>query len=117
MGQFTADLVSANRFLFGEFGETVKIRRFSGSGTSRTHADTSLSAIVTEYEPKELVGSIQQGDRKVGILANDALISLLPVTLEDGCVVRGKKLSIISIDDNTNRDGDTLLTLDLQVRG
>lgn len=100
----------------GMVGENIAVRRFSGSGPSRTHADTSVRGRVTGYEPKELVGSIQQGDRKVICLV-DTLGSVLPVTTGDALMIRGKQLAIITVDDNTRRVSGTLIALEIQARG
>jgi hypothetical protein len=57
-----------------------------------------------------------QGDRRVIALV-DTLSSILPVTISDKCVVRGKELAIKAVDDNTRRIGGTLIALELQVGG
>jgi hypothetical protein len=97
-------------------GEAVYVRRYSGTGGSRTHVDTQSKGRVTGYAPHEIVGSIQGGDRKVIVLAA-SLASILPVTPADRLVVRGRELSIIAVDDNTRRVAGTLVALELQVRG
>lgn len=97
-------------------GETIAIRRFSGTGPSRTSSDTSVQARVIDFTPEELVGNIVQGDRKVICLV-DTLSSLLPITTKDGVVIRGKELAIKAIDDNARRVGGTLIALELRVGG
>jgi hypothetical protein len=68
------------------------------------------------YQPQELVGAVTQGDQRVIVYADDAL-ELLPITKNDKLVVRGKELAILAIDGNTRRVGETLIALELQVRG
>jgi hypothetical protein len=100
-------------------GETVLIRRYSGSGSSRTATDVSVRARVVSYDPKELVGGIQQGDAKVIALAEDLDGSAitLPLVKSDKCVVRGRELNIQGSDDNTRRIQGVLVAYELQVRG
>lgn len=100
-------------------GETIYVRRFSGSGPSRTHADTAATARVTGYDPHELIGSIVQGDRKVIMLAKDLTDAgfSLPVVKSDQLIVRGKPLAIQAVDDSTRRVAGTLIAIEIQVRG
>jgi hypothetical protein len=100
-------------------GETVQIRRYTGTGSNRPRFDVSVRARVAGYEPQQLVGSIQQGDRKVIVLAEDLINSgfALPVTTNDKVVARGKELAILGVDDNTRRVDGVLIAIDLQVRG
>lgn len=101
---------------FDRVGEDIAIRRYSGTGQSRTFADTTTRARVTGYEPKELVGTVQQGDRKL-IALPTPLASILPLTTADKVVVRGKELAVVAVDDSTRRVGGTLIALEIQVRG
>lgn len=100
--------------------ETISIRRYSGSGASRTSADaTNCRARVMGYEPHELVGTVLQGDRKIILYADDVSDNglTLPLTTNDKVVVRGKELAIIRVDDSTRRIGDELIAYELQARG
>jgi hypothetical protein len=100
-------------------GETVLIRRYTGSGTNRPRFDVSVRGRVNGYEPSQLIGSITQGDRRVLILQEDLIKAqfALPITSSDKCVVRGRELAIQAADDNTHRDGTELIAWELQVRG
>ncbi len=97
-----------------EVGEDTFIRRYSGS--PRTPTDYPARARVVGYSPKDIVGNIQQGDRRVIMLVS-SLASILPVTTSDKVVVRGKEITIVAVDDNTRRVGGILIALELQVRG
>lgn len=102
-------------------GEDIVIRRYSGpAGPDRPYTDTVARARVTGYQPRDLVGGIVQGDRRVIVLV-DTLGALLPIVpgrdSDDRAVVRGKELTILAVDDSTRRIGGTLIALELQVRG
>lgn len=105
-----------------EVGEDIIIRRYSGPAGpgGRSKTDVVARARVVGYQPRELVGGIVQGDRKVIVLV-DALGDLLPLvdgaSSNDKVVVRGDELGIIAVDDSTRRIGGTLIALELQVRG
>lgn len=100
-------------------GETILIRRYTGSGTSRPRFDAQVRARVMDFEPRELVGSIVQGDRKLIVLAEDLVTAQVPLDLRKGdkVVVRGKELNIEAADDNTRRVQGVLVAYELQVRG
>jgi hypothetical protein len=100
-------------------GETVLIRRYTGTGAGRPVFDVAVRARVTGYEPDELVGSIRHGDRKLIVLAEDLIAGglALPVTDDDKAVVRGQELAIMAPDDSTRRLGGELIAYELTVRG
>lgn len=102
-----------------EVGESIDIRRYSGSGLGRTYVDTPVMARVTGYSPEELVGTIQQGDRNIVVLVEDLVNGgfVLPVTANDKVVLRGRELAIMSVDDSTRRVAGMLIALELQARG
>ena len=113
------------RFLL-KVGEDIVIRRYTGTGTPRPKVEATIRARVMGYEPKELVGSIVQGDRKIIALVDPsaavpagmvALSALLPLTTNDKAVVRGKELAIKAVDDNTRRIAGTLIALEIQAAG
>lgn len=101
---------------FARVGEDIAVRRFSGSGPSRTHVDTTVRARVVGYAPHELIGSVVQGDRKVICLV-DTLSGLLPITTGDALYIRGRQVAIKAVDDNTRRVGGTLIALEIQAAG
>jgi hypothetical protein len=113
----TADeALASHRAFINEVGETITIRRFTGSGAPRPKTDTTTKARVVGYRPEEMLAPITQGDRKVIALVDD-LSAILPVVLTDKVVIRGKELAIKAIDDNTRRIGGTLIALELTVGG
>lgn len=105
------------RRIMNDVGETVYIRRYTGSGATRTPVDTACKAWVTGYDPKEIVGNIQQGDRKLIVLAADLSSFSLPIRKGDKVVVRTVELSIEGFDDSTRRVAGELVAIELQVRG
>jgi hypothetical protein len=100
-------------------GETILIRRYTGTGTSRPRFDASVRARVVDFEPHELVGAIVQGDRKLIVLAEDMIAAQIPLDLRKGdkAVVRGRELNIEAADDSTRRIAGVLIAYELQVRG
>ena len=116
----TPDSIKASyRRMMNAVGETVTIRRYTGSGANRPRFDVEVMARVTEYDPRELVGAIVQGDRKLIILAEDMIAAQVPPDIRKGdkAVVRGKELNIEAADDNTRRVQGVLIAYELQVRG
>lgn len=111
-----ATAIAQHKAAITQVGETVYVRRFTGTGTPRSHTDTATHARVMGYQPSQLIGPIVQGDRRVIALV-DTLSSVLPVTTNDRLVVRGKECVIKAVDDNTRRIGGTLVALELQVAG
>jgi hypothetical protein len=100
-------------------GEYISVRRYTGTGLSLTHIDRPCLARVTGYLANELVGGINQGDRKVIVLAEDLegeSPNFFP-TQRDKILVRGSELQIISVNDSTRRIGSTLIAYEIQARG
>lgn len=61
-------------------GQSVTLRRYAGLGAQRAALNSSvLRAVVTGYQPEELIGGMQQGDRRVLLLAEDvAGLTIVP---------------------------------------
>jgi len=100
-------------------GETITIRRFTGTGVGRVASDTDVRARVTGYDYRELVGTIQQGDRKVIVLYEDLIGAgfAVPVLPTDKIVLRGTMISIVTVDDSTRRLQGELMAYEIQARG
>ncbi len=98
---------------------TVVVRRYTGTGENAPFFDVSVGARVVGYEPHELLGLIQQGDRRVIMLAEDLSDAQFPLPLRKGdkVLVRGRELNIEAVDDNTRRVQGVLVAYELQVRG
>ena len=116
---------SAYRRALGQF-EQVVIRRYTGAGANRPKFETTVLARVLDYVPSELIGTIQQGDRRLIVLADDVTMPTtdsppqtltLPITSTDKIVLRGKELQIIAVDDSTRRVKGVLIALEIQARG
>jgi hypothetical protein len=71
-------------------------------------------ARVTGYDPEELVGDIEQGDRRIILLA-DAL-PFEPAE-DDRILVRGTPLNIEDVDDSTRRINGELIAYEIRARG
>lgn len=98
------------------FGEDVLIRRFTGSGNPRPKTDVGARAWVAGYQPQELIGPIVFGDIKVTVTV-ETLAAVLPVTINDKVVIRGKELAIKSVDDYTHRENGSLVALEIRAGG
>lgn len=105
-------------------GETVLLRRMTGT-TQQSPVDAEVTARVTGYGPQELVGAIQQGDRKVIVLAADLEGRGWPVPpkkldriiLRPGADGAGETLTVQAVDDSTRRVGGVLIAYEIQARG
>lgn len=111
-----AESLASHRAFMAELGETVTVRRYSGTGPGRPHVDTAAQARVTGYTPQDLVGTIVQGDRKL-IMLVDTLAAVLPLSTTDKLVIRGREVRIKAVDDNTRRIAGVLIALEIQAEG
>lgn len=107
------------RRMLDQVGEPITLRRYTGTGASRPYFDAPVQARVTEFEAHELVGGIQQGDRKLIVLAQDLFDAQWPAPpkKDDKAVVRGKVLNIEAVDDSTRRVATVLVAYEIVVRG
>ena len=98
--------------------ETIIVRRYTGSGTSRPKFDVPVRGRAIGYDAKELIGGIVQGDQKVIVLVEDLIAKgmTLPLTTSDKAVVNGKEIAIMAPTPRKALDG-TLVAYELQCRG
>jgi hypothetical protein len=95
-------------------GEEITVRRLSPL------TNITARAFVTGYLPEELVGGVNQGDRKVIVSAEDLEAKGFPLPLKPGVdkvMVRGRLMSIEDVDDSTLRVAGELIAYRLRVRG
>lgn len=102
----------------GEF-ETIKIRRFTGTGPNRPVFEVDVRARVTGYAPNEMVAGIAQADRKAIVLHDDLIGTglALPLTNSDFAIVQGKQHAIRVPDNATRRVGGQTIAYELQIVG
>lgn len=114
-----AEVTDAYRRALAVAGEVVTVRRYVGTGASRPIVEAEVAARVTGYGASELAGNIQQGDRKVLVLADDLVRRQFPGPLKAGdkVVVGGRELTIVFPDDQTRRVAGVLVAYELQARG
>lgn len=101
-------------------GKTILVRRYTGAGPNRPKYDVPVRARVMGYMPHQLIGGIQQGDRKVILLAEDldAAGFAGPITTNDRIVVdNDPEMKIIAPDKATRECQGVLIAYELQVRG
>lgn len=97
-------------------GETIIVRRYTGTGENPPYTEAAALARVAGYDSDELVGGIVEGDRKIIVLGED-IASLLPLTNADHVIVRGRELAVIAVDDSTRRTAGVLIAVELRARG
>lgn len=114
------------RMMLDNTGEDIIVRRYTGTGTNRPKIDVPVRARVTGFAPRELTGTIQQGDRFIVLLAEDVTVPTtdsppqtltLPLSASDKVVVRGKELQVLAADDSTRRVQGVLIAIEIQARG
>lgn len=106
-----ADQIAGSyRRAFAEVGEDVTLVR----GDQRC----TVKARVTGFDPAELVGAVQQGDRKVIMPAEPFAKGARPLPAEGVIlIVGGKPHRIQAVDDSTRRVAGVLVAYELVVRG
>lgn len=102
------------REMITDVGQDVAIRRYVGTGPSRTSSDVSTKAYVRSYRSDELIGSIAQGDQ-VAITLVEALTAILPVTTSDFLVVNGREYAIKNPMKRVM--SGTLIALEIHAKG
>lgn len=111
------DRVRANyRKAMDRAGETILLRRQSPSGPQ----DYPVRARIVGYTAEEIAAGVQQGARKVIVLAEDIEKSGFPSPIKiraDAVIARGLSMMIQSVDDSTRRVGTTFIAYEMQVIG
>jgi len=99
-------------------GEEITVRRIVPNDDP---IQATVRAIVTGYDPDELVSGINQGDRKVILSYEDLVAKSFPVPLKEGStdrvIVRGRAMMIAAIDDSTHRVAGTLNAIQIRATG
>ena len=126
------ELLAHYRTKITKSGQWIAIRRYSGpAGIDRPFTDTVTRAYVRDYDLKDLVGTITQGDRAAVALV-DTLGAILPVldtdrlvtgfeiingvvTLVGGKVVNGEESTIKNV--KKRQIGETLIALEIHASG
>lgn len=95
--------------------DTVVLSRFGVDGTFGP-----IRARVTNFLPDDVVFDVQQGDRKVILLADDVAGSGFPLPFlpeVDRVDWNGSLLAVKAVDDATRRVGGVTIAYELQVAG
>lgn len=94
-------------------GETVVVRRL----TNQIPFDVTLKAVVRGYGPDELVGGIQQGDKRVILSQVDMEKTqwCWPVKVQDRVIIEGRSTVVQAVDKR--KIGEDAAMYVLQVRG
>ena len=122
-------ITTLDRFLEAN-GETITLRRVVGSST-QTNVDVTVRAAVGGYQPKELVGSILQGDSRVIMSSSEITAASWPVgsagysatypgdqrvPLKNDRVIVSNKTMMVIAANPISIHGE-LVRIELQVRG
>jgi hypothetical protein len=97
----------------------VTLSRF---GARRSANSARSCARIATYLPQELTGNMQEGDRKVIVLADD-IAGVRPSLCRSGrsriasSWLDGRSLVIQSVDDTTRRVAGVLVAFELRVSG
>ena len=112
-----AEALDQHRMFIAEDGETIQIRRFTGSGSSRTAVDTPTTARVITLGAASTEGNITQFRYKIIALV-DTLSAVLPVTTADRVALdNGKELAILDPGDRKRRLAGVLIALEMECEG
>jgi hypothetical protein len=99
-------------------GEEVTVRRIVPNDDP---IQVTVRALVTGYDPEELVGGVTMADRKVVLSYEDLVSKGFPVPLREGStdrlIIRGRAMMISSIDDSTHRVAGTLNAVQIRATG
>jgi hypothetical protein len=101
--------------------DSVTVRRLTGTGANQTPFDAlHIPARVMGYTPDEIAGTIQQGDRKVIVLADALTAKQWPEPVKKGdriILADGRTTTVESVDQDSKRVAGVLIAYVLQVRG
>lgn len=107
-------------------GQNATLRRYVGTGPSRTASDVTVRVRLDAYRPEELVGGVIQGDSRVILSPSQIIAAYWGGTLVDGTdgrvPVKGDHLivagraRIVQAPMPFYMDGQ-LVRIELQVRG
>lgn len=101
--------------MIDQIGAAVTLRR--PTGPSGITFDVPLMAVIRGYAPNELVGGIQQGDRRA-IVSNRFILERQwpgPPRRGDQLIVDGRTTTIQAVD--STEVGDLIVKHELQIRG
>lgn len=95
-------------------GQDIILRRTTGTALIKFDSPTTRARVV-DYRPDELVGEVQQGDRKA-ILSPTMLANWpAPPTKGDRVVVDGAVWAVMNV--NPLSIGNRLVRIEMQIRG
>lgn len=82
-------------------GQWATLRRYSGTGTSRTPTDVAVRIRADDYRPEELAGGIEQGATRVIMSPSQILAAGWPGPLDwprigDALVIDGREREVQS---------------------
>ena len=99
-------------------GDSVFLQRGVAPGPV-TRSTTAVRGKFTAYQPEQLAGPVQEGDRRLILSADDIAASgfALPLRKNDRIDLGSKLLNVQSVDDTTRRVAGVLIGYELRVSG
>ncbi|MDQ0305332.1 hypothetical protein [Ancylobacter polymorphus] len=107
-------------------GQNATLRRYTGTGPSRTASDVTVRVRLDDYRPEELVGGIIQGDSRVILSPSQIIAASWGGTPADGTdgrvpvkndqIIVAGRARIVQAPVPFYIDGQ-LVRIELQVRG
>lgn len=98
--------------------DSVSISGKRGIGTAKTYSAANVRARIRGYQPRDIVGTIMQGDQEAILLKADLDAQGYPVPERGDRMVCGGITSVVQFcDANTRRVNGTVIAYVCQVRG
>jgi hypothetical protein len=83
-----------------------------------TYIASNVRSFAIGYQPKEIAGTIVQGDQKILLLKADCDLASFPTPLKgDKIVMAGRTLTVEAVDLNTRKVDQTVIAYEIQARG
>jgi hypothetical protein len=102
--------------LLQQAGQQVDVVRVTGT-TTQTRQTVTVTAVVRDFQARDLVPGLIQGDRLVILSPTTLVANAFPLPLRKGDeVVIGGRIHIVQ-SANPISAGDQLVRIELQVRG
>lgn len=104
------------RNFLGPLAQDVTLLVNNGTGWD---SHPGVSAHVSHYREEDLVSgsSIQIGDLKLIILAEDIPAGITSMGLKDRIEIEGRSYAVVNWDSNTRSVGETTIAVQVTVRG
>lgn len=117
----TDEIRASYRRAFADVGETVTLKRLGGS------LEAQVLARPVGFEPQEIAAGVDQGERKLLVLAEDVEAAVTAgtwaaaggdlIVKNDRITMRGRMLVVQRSDDSTRRVAGVLMAYEVRAMG